>query len=236
MLVMIPDVLHRQRRSCAVVADVIDDDIAQVWQSAAARSEVLYDRRQGNTHPAALRGVEAGYGERPVLHDVNLRTQRGRDRRPARHERRRQVDAAEVDQRRRRGRPRRHRARRARHHARPAERDRRARHRADARRQGRVRLAHRQGEPRTGRMDEPPRSGRRQGGDRRGARDVPDPRRTTRLPRGQPVRRPAADAGAGDELHHAAEGAADRRAVARAGAGDRRPAAADRPTDGAPTA
>ena len=135
--------------------------------------------------------------------NVDLELARGRDRRLARHERRRQVDAAQVDQRRRRGRPRRHRARRARHHARAAERDRRARHRADARRQGRVRLAHGRGEPRTGRMDEPARPGRRQGGDRRGTRDVPDPRRTTRLARGQPVRRPAADARAGDELHHA---------------------------------
>ena len=35
------------------VGDVIDDDIAQVWQSAAARSEALYERRQGNSRPAA---------------------------------------------------------------------------------------------------------------------------------------------------------------------------------------
>ena len=208
----------------------------QVWQSAAARSEVLYDRRQGNTTLLLIRGVEAGYGERPVLRERQHGTAGGRDRRPARHERCRQVDAAEVDQRCGRGRPWRHRARRARHHARATERDRRARHRADARRQGCVRLAHRRGEPRTRRMDQPARSGRRQGGDRRGARDLPDPRRTTRLPRGQPVRRPATDARAGDELHHAAEGVADRRAVARAGAGDRRSTAADRPTDGRATA
>ncbi len=38
------------------VASVIDDDIAQVWQSAAARSEVLYDRRQGHHQPAAPQG------------------------------------------------------------------------------------------------------------------------------------------------------------------------------------
>ncbi len=58
-------------------ADVIDDDIRQVWQSAAARSEVLYDRRQGNTSLLLVRGVEAGYGERTVLHDVNLELSEG---------------------------------------------------------------------------------------------------------------------------------------------------------------
>ncbi len=58
-------------------ADVIDEDIAQVWQSAAARSEVLYDRRQGNVNLLLVRGVEAGYGERTVLHDVNLELNEG---------------------------------------------------------------------------------------------------------------------------------------------------------------
>ncbi len=59
------------------VADVIDDDIAQVWQSTAARSEVLYDRRQGQTNLLLLRGVEAGYDNRKVLHDVELRLDEG---------------------------------------------------------------------------------------------------------------------------------------------------------------
>ncbi len=58
-------------------ADVIDDDIKQVWASAAARSEVLYDRRQGNTNLLLIRGVEAGYGERPVLHGINLELNEG---------------------------------------------------------------------------------------------------------------------------------------------------------------
>ena len=54
------------------VGDVIDDDIAQVWQSAAARSEVLFDRRQGNTNLLLLRGVDAGYDNRTVLFGVDL--------------------------------------------------------------------------------------------------------------------------------------------------------------------
>ncbi len=59
------------------VSDVIDDDIAQVWRSAAARSEVLFDRRQGNTNLLLLRGVEAGYGNRTVLHGIDLRLDEG---------------------------------------------------------------------------------------------------------------------------------------------------------------
>ncbi len=59
------------------VADVIDDDIAQVWQSAAARSEVLYDRRQGATSLLLLKGVEAGYENRTVLHGIDLRLDEG---------------------------------------------------------------------------------------------------------------------------------------------------------------
>jgi ABC-type branched-subunit amino acid transport system ATPase component/predicted MFS family arabinose efflux permease len=76
MLVMIPmfvigSLLLRS------VADVIDADIAQVWQSAAARSEVLYDRRQGATNLLLLRGVEAGYDNRTVLHGIDLRLDEG---------------------------------------------------------------------------------------------------------------------------------------------------------------
>ena len=59
------------------VGDVIDEDIKQVWQSAAARSEVLYERRQGNSTLLLVRGVEAGYGERTVLHERQPRTARG---------------------------------------------------------------------------------------------------------------------------------------------------------------
>jgi branched-chain amino acid transport system ATP-binding protein len=76
MLVMIPMFVigSLMLRS---VADVIDGDIAQVWQSAAARSSVLYDRRQGTTNLLLLKGVEAGYDNRTVLHGIDLHLDEG---------------------------------------------------------------------------------------------------------------------------------------------------------------
>ena len=56
---------------------VIDSDIAQVWASAAARSEALYQRRQGQADLLLVRGVFAGYDERVVLHDVDLDVKEG---------------------------------------------------------------------------------------------------------------------------------------------------------------
>jgi branched-chain amino acid transport system ATP-binding protein len=76
MLVMIPMFLIGSLLLRSV-ADVIDGDIAQVWQSAAARSEVLYERRQGNTNLLLLRGVEAGYDNRSVLHGIDLHLDEG---------------------------------------------------------------------------------------------------------------------------------------------------------------
>lgn len=76
MLVMIPMFLIGSLLLRSV-ADVIDDDIAQVWQSAAARSEVLFDRRQGATNLLLIKGVEAGYENRAVLHDIELRLDEG---------------------------------------------------------------------------------------------------------------------------------------------------------------
>jgi ABC-type branched-subunit amino acid transport system ATPase component/predicted MFS family arabinose efflux permease len=58
-------------------ADVIDGDIAQVWQSAAARSAVLHERRQGTTNLLLLRGVEAGYEHRTILHGIDLHLDEG---------------------------------------------------------------------------------------------------------------------------------------------------------------
>ncbi|MEO1056138.1 MAG: MFS transporter [Actinomycetota bacterium] len=58
-------------------ADVIDGDIAQVWQSAAARSEVLFDRRNGTSNLLLVRGVYAGYDGRTVLRDVELHLDEG---------------------------------------------------------------------------------------------------------------------------------------------------------------
>ena len=59
------------------VADVIDGDIAQVWQSAAARSEVAYDRSRGEASLLLLRGVESGYDGRSVLSGIDLQLHEG---------------------------------------------------------------------------------------------------------------------------------------------------------------
>ncbi len=76
MLVMIPlfiigGLIQR------TIGSVIMDDIAQVWQSAAARSEVLFDRRQGRAKLLLVRGVHAGYDGRPVLKGIDLELDEG---------------------------------------------------------------------------------------------------------------------------------------------------------------
>ncbi len=71
MLVMIPLFLVGgliQR----TIGNVIVDDIAQVWQSAAARSESLYERRQGRSKLLVLRGVRSGYDGVEILHGIDL--------------------------------------------------------------------------------------------------------------------------------------------------------------------
>ena len=82
---------HRQRSSCAASADVIDADIAQVWQSAAARCEALYQRRQGRPTCCWCAASTPATTSGQVLFGVDLDVTGRRDRRPARHERRRQV-------------------------------------------------------------------------------------------------------------------------------------------------
>lgn len=71
MLVMIPLFLIGGliQRS---IGNVIMDDIGQVWQSAAARSEALYERRQGRAKLLLLRGVKSGYDNRTVLHGIDM--------------------------------------------------------------------------------------------------------------------------------------------------------------------
>ena len=59
------------------IRNVIMDDIGQVWQSAAARSEALYDRRQGNAKLLLLRGVHSGYDGRMVLQGVSMDMEEG---------------------------------------------------------------------------------------------------------------------------------------------------------------
>ncbi len=163
---------------------VIDADIAQVWRAAAARSEALYQRRQGQSDLLLVRGVDAGYGGRQVLFGVDIDDQGRRDRRAAGYERRGQEHVAEGDQRRGRSRPWRGRARWSRHHARAAQRDRRPRHQSDARRSRRVRIADGHREPAPRGLDATA-NARCARGHRRGADDVPGPARAPRR-----IRRP----------------------------------------------
>jgi branched-chain amino acid transport system ATP-binding protein len=58
-------------------SSVIDADIAQVWRASAARSEALYQRRHGQTDLLLVRGLDAGYGGRQVLHGIDLDVKEG---------------------------------------------------------------------------------------------------------------------------------------------------------------
>ncbi|MFM8857677.1 MAG: MFS transporter [Actinomycetota bacterium] len=76
MLVMIPlfiigGLIQRS------IGNVIMDDIAQVWQSAAARSEALYERQRGRSKLLVLRSVTAGYDGRMVIHNVDIDVDEG---------------------------------------------------------------------------------------------------------------------------------------------------------------
>ena len=56
---------------------VIDRDIKQVWTMAAARSEVLYERRQGRVKLLLCRGLKVYYGNVQVLFDVDFEIDEG---------------------------------------------------------------------------------------------------------------------------------------------------------------
>jgi ABC-type multidrug transport system fused ATPase/permease subunit len=59
------------------VHTTVGDDIAQVWSAAAARSEALYERRQGRSELLLVRHLEAGYGDRRIIHRVDLHVGEG---------------------------------------------------------------------------------------------------------------------------------------------------------------
>jgi ABC-type branched-subunit amino acid transport system ATPase component/MFS family permease len=61
----------------ATAGKVIGRDIKQVWTTAAARSEVLYDRRQGNVKLLLARNLDVSYGDVQVLFDVNFEIDQG---------------------------------------------------------------------------------------------------------------------------------------------------------------
>ncbi len=59
------------------VGDVIDADVGQVWRAQAARSEALYQRRQGLADLLLVRAVNAGYDQRQVLFEVDIDVKEG---------------------------------------------------------------------------------------------------------------------------------------------------------------
>ena len=56
---------------------VLNEDIKQVWTMAAARSEVLYERRQGRVKLLLCRGLQVYYGNVQVLFDVDFEVDEG---------------------------------------------------------------------------------------------------------------------------------------------------------------
>ena len=72
MLVMTP-VFSSAAWSSRRRANLVGDDIRQVWRVAAARSEVLYERRHGKPMLLIARELEVGYDDVQVLFGVDLR-------------------------------------------------------------------------------------------------------------------------------------------------------------------
>ena len=105
----------------------IEKDIKRVWTSAAAQSEVLYERRQGRAKLLLVRGVSVHYGAVQVLFDVDLEVDEGEIVALLGTNGAGQVDAAEGDRRARRADRGRDRLRRPRHELHAAGRDRGAR-------------------------------------------------------------------------------------------------------------
>jgi len=61
----------------ASASSLITADIQQVWKAAAARSEVLYDRRHGRAPLLVVRGLDVAYDGVQVLFDVDLDIEEG---------------------------------------------------------------------------------------------------------------------------------------------------------------
>ena len=61
----------------ATTANVISNDITDVWRAAAARSEVAFERRAGRSPLLLVRGVDVAYGSLQVLFGVDLEIEDG---------------------------------------------------------------------------------------------------------------------------------------------------------------
>jgi branched-chain amino acid transport system ATP-binding protein len=58
-------------------SELVVADIGEVWRSMAARSEALYQRRQGAADLLLVRNLDAGYGDRQVLYGIDLDVREG---------------------------------------------------------------------------------------------------------------------------------------------------------------
>jgi len=76
MLIMVPIFLVGGL-IIATTKDTINEDVADVWRGAAARSEVLYERRQGRSKLLLVRGLNVSYGGVQVLFDVDFEIEQG---------------------------------------------------------------------------------------------------------------------------------------------------------------
>ena len=61
----------------ATTKNTINGDIADVWRSTAARSEVALERAQGRAKLVLVRGLQVSYGSVQVLFDVDMDIEEG---------------------------------------------------------------------------------------------------------------------------------------------------------------
>ena len=61
----------------ASVGGVIDDDVHQVWAGAAARAELLRERRAGRQKLLLVRGLDVRYGDVRILFGVDIEVEEG---------------------------------------------------------------------------------------------------------------------------------------------------------------
>ncbi|MCX7620472.1 MAG: MFS transporter [Acidimicrobiales bacterium] len=61
----------------ASAGDLIKNDIRNVWTATAARSELIYDRRQGKIKQLLVRGLDVKYGDVQILFNVDFEVDEG---------------------------------------------------------------------------------------------------------------------------------------------------------------